>query len=156
MEVFNLALLSRQAWRCLTEPLSLSARILKAAYYPNSSIFEAEVGSHPSQIWRAIYEGKEVLKKGLIRRIGDGKSTSIWNQNWIPRNFMMRALHPNSLNPPKNVVELIDTVERRWNRDRVEQHMQSIDASEIINIPLSSIPMEDSWACQYEHNGLFL
>ena len=71
MEVFNLALLSRQAWRCLTEPLSLSARILKAAYYPNSTIFEAEVGSHPSQIWRAIVDGRDILKLGAIMRIGD-------------------------------------------------------------------------------------
>ena len=53
-EIFNLALLARQAWRILVFPESLSARILKAVYFPNYSILEANIGSHPSQIWRAI------------------------------------------------------------------------------------------------------
>ena len=34
MEIFNLALLARQAWRLLQEPNSLSAKIFKAVYFP--------------------------------------------------------------------------------------------------------------------------
>ena len=51
IELFNLALLARQAWRLLTQPDSLSARILRAVYYPSSSILEAEVGKNPSQVF---------------------------------------------------------------------------------------------------------
>ena len=54
LELFNLALLARQAWRLLQEPTSLSARILKAAYYPEGTILDAVLGTKPSQIWRAI------------------------------------------------------------------------------------------------------
>jgi hypothetical protein len=39
---------------------SLSTRILKAIYFPISSIVEAELGSHPSKIWRSISEGRDV------------------------------------------------------------------------------------------------
>ena len=71
-ELFNLALLARQAWRIVQEPDTLSARILKAVYYPSSGFLVAELGASPSRIWRAIIDGKEVLKQGLIRRIGTG------------------------------------------------------------------------------------
>src|SRR4051812_50067022 len=62
LELFNLALLARQAWRILQEPETLSARILKASYFPDKSLLEAELGSRPSQIWRAILDGGDVLK----------------------------------------------------------------------------------------------
>jgi hypothetical protein len=53
-ELFNLALLARQAWRILQEPTSLSAWILKAMYFPNVDFLAAELGSSPSRIWRSI------------------------------------------------------------------------------------------------------
>lgn len=43
MEIFNLALLARQAWRTFTDSTSLSARILKAVYFPDCSLLQAEL-----------------------------------------------------------------------------------------------------------------
>jgi hypothetical protein len=39
-----------------------------------------------------MLEGKEVLLKGLIRRIGTSKETNIWSMNWIARNGMLRPM----------------------------------------------------------------
>jgi hypothetical protein len=50
IELFNLALLARQVWRILVESNSLSARILKAVYFPPSDILHASLGRSPSQI----------------------------------------------------------------------------------------------------------
>ena len=81
IEIFNLCLLARQSWRILQNPASLSAHRLKAIYFPNTSILEAELGTHPSQIWRSVLAGRDVLTQGLIRRIGDGRTTKIWDDN---------------------------------------------------------------------------
>ena len=84
IELFNLALLARQAWRLLQEPKTLSTRILKVVYYPTCTVLEAEVGKSPSQVWRSIIEGRDTLKLGIIKRIGTGEDTEIWHDNWIP------------------------------------------------------------------------
>ena len=61
IELFKLALLARQAWRILQEPVTLSARVLKAVYFPNADFLDAELGPSPSRVWRAIIDGKGVL-----------------------------------------------------------------------------------------------
>lgn len=105
MELFNLSLLARQAWRLIQEPTTLSARILKAVYLPTESFLEASLGSHPSQIWRAVLDGKNILTQGKIRRIGNGETTRIWEHNWIPREGMMRPLSSLTNHPPNMVSE---------------------------------------------------
>jgi hypothetical protein len=69
---FNLAMLARQAWRMLTVPYSLCARVLKALYYPNTSILEAVPKAGISYSWHSILKGIELLKVGVVWRIGDG------------------------------------------------------------------------------------
>jgi hypothetical protein len=108
MEIFNLALLSRQVWRILQDPESLSARTLKAIYSPNTDILHAAVGSNPSQIWRSILDGVDVLKHGLVRRIGSGEDTDPWNMNWLPRDFLLRPVACLKEDPPATVSYFID------------------------------------------------
>ncbi|XP_056843032.1 uncharacterized mitochondrial protein AtMg00310-like [Raphanus sativus] len=53
---FNQALLGKQAWR---------------------------IWSRPSYAWRSIIHGRELLKEGLVMRIGNGEQTSVWMDKWI-------------------------------------------------------------------------
>jgi hypothetical protein len=50
IELFNLALLPRQAYHTLMNPETLSARILKACYFSLVSILEVRLASSPSSI----------------------------------------------------------------------------------------------------------
>lgn len=135
IELFNLALLARQAWRVLTDPMSLNARILKAVYFPRVSLLHAELGSRPSAIWRAICEGRDLTKLGIIRRIGNGKDTSFLGDNWIPRDFRLRPVCALSDHPPNWVSELIDAASCSWNHLMVYTHLLPMDAERVLNIP---------------------
>ena len=135
LELFNLAMLARQAWRILQDPFSLSARILKAKYFPNSDFLDAQLGCAPSQIWRAIFEGLGVLKQGIIRRIGDGKSTRVWEQNWIPRNACMRPITCQGKSELVMVSELINPYEACWREELLNSEFLPMDVNEIMKIP---------------------
>ena len=155
MDLFNVALLARQAWRILQEPMSLSSRVLKAVYYPTSDILGAELGSHPSQVWRAIIEGRDALQVGLIRRIGDGTTTNAWLQNWLPRDERLKPVAARKDDPPQKVCDFIDTTSAAWNRDKLEEWFLPMDVDVITNIPLSTTNQSDFWAWHYERTGIF-
>lgn len=155
MELFNLALLARQAWRLLQEPESLSTRILKSVYYPNGEFLEATVGARPSKIWRAIIDGKEVLAQGNIHRIVTGESTKIWSTNWLPRDGLFRPCSPAATDPPRLVSELIDPTSASWDRQKLTQFFNPMDVEVICSILLSTRRQHDFWAWHYEKRGIF-
>lgn len=121
LEIFNMALLARQAWRLLQDPLSPSAKILKAVYFPSVSLFEAELGTHPSQVWRAILDGGDVLAHGVVRGTDDGRTTKIWDQNWIQRDMVMKPITSLVADPSVQVTDLIDDTSASWREDRLKE-----------------------------------
>lgn len=72
---FTDALLAKISWRILSNPECLLARILKGKYYHASPFL---VSSAPTHGWRSIIIGKELLKKQLVKAIGNGKTTKLW------------------------------------------------------------------------------
>lgn len=80
---FNQALLAKQAWRILQNPHSLVARVLQSKYWKNGSFMDCGLGSRPSFAWRSILHGRELIKKGMVRKLGDGRMTKVWTNNWI-------------------------------------------------------------------------
>ena len=146
IELFNLALLERQAWRNLNEPNSLSARILKAVYYPDVDFLDAEQGAAPSRVWCAILEGKDVLTQGIIRRIGTAETTNIWSMNWLPRDGQLRPVCISHPNAPQWVHDLIDPVILSWDQQKLQSLFYPMDAEVIHSIPLTTRRQEDFWA----------
>jgi hypothetical protein len=56
---------------------SLCARVLKSKYSPQGNLLDMAPAGEASPMWRAIEHGVELLKHGVIKRIGDGESTRI-------------------------------------------------------------------------------
>ena len=72
LRMFNQALLARQAWRLIHYPDSFCARVLKAKYYPSGNLLDTAFVQNTSQSWQGVMHGLELLKKGVIWRIGTG------------------------------------------------------------------------------------
>jgi hypothetical protein len=77
LTLFNQAMLGRQGWRLLTEPTSLCARVLKGRYFPHSDFWHAPKPRSSSYTWRSILFGRDLLLRGVLWGIGDGKSVKI-------------------------------------------------------------------------------
>ncbi|XP_059441839.1 uncharacterized protein LOC132174162 [Corylus avellana] len=118
---FNKALLVKQCWRLLKDPDSLAAKIIRAKYYPWGDLLSATVGSRPSYAWRSIISGRDLLKEGLIWRIGNGQSVAIWGDKWIPQpSTYVIQTHCRNLSPDAKVEELIDANPVRWKKDLIQ------------------------------------
>ena len=94
LHFFNLAMLARQAWRILQNPHSLCSQVLAARYFPNGSMLEATPVAGISYTWRSILKGMQLLKKGIIWRVGNGENIIIWSDPWIPRGSTRRISTP--------------------------------------------------------------
>jgi hypothetical protein len=120
-ESFNQAFLAKQGWRLLTDPDSLCARVLKARYFKNSDFLSASCPNRASTTWRGIIYGRKLLERGLIWRIGNGESVSIWDSNWIPRSYVQRPLGCLVQDKPKLVKELLVADGSGWDVSKLQQ-----------------------------------
>ena len=61
-----------QAWRLYTNPDTIWARVLKAKYFPHSSMFDDTRRVRMSHIWTAFRHGIKLLCEGMSWIVGDG------------------------------------------------------------------------------------
>ena len=94
LQAFNKAMLAKQLWRILQNPNSLVARVLKARYFPNGDILNANLGSSPSYSWRSIHSSLDVIRKGTHWRVGNGKLIHIWDDKWLPILSTYKVISP--------------------------------------------------------------
>jgi hypothetical protein len=145
LQYFNRALLAKQVWRLWKMEDSLTARIMKAKYYPSCSIFEAQLSNKSSYAWRSILKARELVKEGLIWRIGNGESVPIWGAKWLPIKSTHCVQSPVSILTGTAVVkDLIDQDSRWWNQQLLEDIFKPEEVRAIQSIPISSTNQKDT------------
>lgn len=99
LQAFNLTLLKKYAWRILTNPSSLAARILKEKHFLYNDMLNANLGSNPSYTQRSIFNSLEVIRSGTRWRVGNGKLIHIWKDKWLstPSTYKVITLPPEPL-----------------------------------------------------------
>lgn len=153
---FNKALLAKQCWRLWHKPESMVATILIAKYYANGSILDAKLGSKPSFAWRSILGACDLLKEGLYCRIGNGESTRIWGDKWIPipSTFSIQS-PPQGMDATVKVSALIDKDTNGWNKGLLATLFNAEEIEAIQSVPLSCTNRPDKVIWRGSANGLF-
>lgn len=153
IKVFNQALLAKRAWNILQNPQSLFSQVMKSKYFENDQFLSAPLTSKPSFAWRSILHGRDLLKKGLYRMVGNGSSIKVWTEAWI-RDVNMKA--PLIKNPVIDidllVSDLIDFQNRDWNREKLENLFYPAD----IKCILQTRPVvfkDDFWVWGHNRSG---
>jgi len=136
--LFNQALLARQAWCLIQFPNSLCARLLKAKYYPRGSLIDTTFRSNASVTWQAVLHGLDLLKKGVIWRIGCGSQVRIWRDPWIPRNYTQKVTSERGRCRLHWVSDLLVSDGTDWDRDRLIAYFNPADIEAILRIKLPS------------------
>lgn len=142
-KVFNQALLAKQAWWILQAPSSLVARVLKARYFSNHTILAATCPSNASYVYRSILHGRDLLREGLIWRVGDGSNINIHHDNWIPRSGSLKPLGQEFVHGITRVADLLTSSGECWDIHKVDAMFSVSDASDIKKIPVGGPSVED-------------
>ncbi|XP_019170536.1 PREDICTED: uncharacterized protein LOC109166101 [Ipomoea nil] len=145
----------KQAWRLLTNTDSLVAKVYKVRYYPRGSFLEATMGNNPSFCWRSIMAAKDLVCGGIRRRIGNGKSTLIWEHPWLQDELdpMIHTEMPQQLSGTR-VVGLIDQDTETWDPHILADIFQSSDIPRIQKIPVAP-DYDDIWYWYDDPNGIY-
>jgi len=152
--LFNQAMLARQAWRLLVSPYTLCGQVLKAKYFPNGTILQCEARDGISYTWRSILKGVDLIKEGVIWRIGNGESVNIWTDPWIPHGKTRRPATYRGAAVLTRVVDLLDPVSGSWDETLVKDTFSEFDAEAILKLRVNP-DMEDRHAWHFDKKGLF-
>jgi hypothetical protein len=107
---------------------------MKAIYFPRGNIIDTVFRAEASPMWHGIEHGLELLKKGIIWRIGDGKNIRIWRDNWLPRNFALKPQQGKTRCRYRRVEQLVDNISGTWNHDLVQKIFYHQDADTILQL----------------------
>lgn len=156
MEVFNLAMLARQGWRLLNDQNSLLFRLLKARYFPNSGLMDAQLGHLPSYAWRSLLRGRDLLEKGTRWHVGNGTNISVFGNRWLPRPSSFKPIgNPLGFDTNLRVSDLIDWSAGGWDVDCVKEVFLPLDAEIVLQMRLRDPTTEDIILWHHTKNGEF-
>uniref|UniRef100_A0A803QGZ6 Reverse transcriptase domain-containing protein n=1 Tax=Cannabis sativa TaxID=3483 RepID=A0A803QGZ6_CANSA len=148
----QMAMLAKQAWRIFQYPHSLLSKVLKARYFPNSSILEAVPSHRPSFSWRSILWGCALLKHGLIWKVGNGLTIRTLEDHWLPGSRF--KTYSNS-NPPSPFLSFFISPSGSWDRGKLSNFFANTLVEDILQVPLSGCNCNDTMIWGPEATGTF-
>ncbi|KAF7815371.1 uncharacterized protein G2W53_029340 [Senna tora] len=110
----------------------------------------------PSTTWRSLMAGRSLLAKGLRRSIGDGRTTRVWEDPWVPSDLPMVLAQPSN---PTVVVEKVSellTVEGvEWDVEKIRGLFNVEVCNQIVSIPPDKEQGGDRWVWEHDNKGIY-
>jgi len=132
------------------------ARLIKARYFPRSTLLEASLGYNPSFAWRSIWKARQVLLLGCRWRIGGGDKIHVMSDPWLRGNGERWIPSPQ----PEGMYNLfvrdlmIDNY-KAWNVTKIRMLFPVQVAERIIVTPLIGSVYVDKMVWEEERNGCY-
>ncbi|KAF7821593.1 reverse transcriptase [Senna tora] len=112
------------------------------------------MGRAPSQTWRSLLVGKEVFKAGAYKVIGDGKSTHIWGEPWIPGSNQPPTNHDSTSDAFGIMVcDLMVENGGTWDAEKLQAIFSNELCQQIMCIKPNYGQGRDRWAWKEDHKG---
>ncbi|KAB2614065.1 hypothetical protein D8674_036381 [Pyrus ussuriensis x Pyrus communis] len=134
---------SKECWRLITEPDSLCSKVIKARYFPHSSIWDAKKGGRASWAWSSLICGRDLIRGG-----------SHW---WLPS---LPLGHPVpvgqvTVTPSLRVSALICPKSGRWNISFLQPFISGEAMQAIEETPLGDLSRNDRLIWDMSKNGSY-
>ena len=97
--------------------------------------------------------GRELLKKGVIWRVGNGKKIQLIKDRWIQGLGVLKPVI--NLQTDTTVSYLIDEAKGTWNENLVKECFNPSDAEQILQLPLCHNHCEDFPSWPYTKEGIY-
>lgn len=143
IQLFNQALLAKIAWRIMTTPNCLLARILVGKYCHKQSFLKVSASSSCSHGWRRIIAGRDLLLGNLEKAIGNGNTTNVWRDSWISLDTQIKPYGPVPEEVQDITVADLLTSDLEWNTKRIEEVLPGL-ATQIQCLQPSKRGVEDT------------
>ncbi|KAI4969081.1 hypothetical protein ZWY2020_046411 [Hordeum vulgare] len=152
MRAYNQALLAKQMWRLLMSSNSLCASLLRAKYFPNGNLVDTVFTGNASAVWRGLEHGLQLVKKGMLWRVGNGMNIKVWRDPWIPRGMPFIPITPRRNCRLKRVHEFLNE-QGGWRVDLLRQYFWHPDVEAILKIRTSA-RWDDFISWPWEKSGV--
>ncbi|GAU34295.1 hypothetical protein TSUD_20010 [Trifolium subterraneum] len=155
-EAFNKAMVAKQVWNIVQNPNSLVAKLIKARYFPRSSLFEAPLGYNPSFAWRSMWQARQILSLGCRWRIGSGDNIRVMHDPWLRGSANRWVPSPQPAGVYQlSVRDLLHDNYKAWDIVKVRNLFSRDVAEKILETPLVSSVREDKVVWDEERNGCY-
>lgn len=95
----------------------------------------------------------KLLKKRLIKSIGNGQATHVWSQNWIMDDVPRRPINKEAVIDVDMKVSSLIQEERQWDVLKLHNLFPINDVQRILQLPVGDVADIDIWA--FTSNGAY-